>query len=116
MWEFFQKFGEEQEKAIKNNFEILRTIEENGLGDKKFFGGDKIGLADLIFGMVIHMLVAMEEVVGVKFIKPDTFPRLHAWMKNFSEQPTIKDNVPDHDKVVDFLKKRREVYRNLSSS
>ncbi|XVE81482.1 hypothetical protein DITRI_Ditri15bG0067900 [Diplodiscus trichospermus] len=111
MWEFFQKFGEEQEKAIQNNFEILRTIEEYGLGDKKFFGGDRIGVADLVFGMVIHMFVPMEEVVGVKFIKADTFPRLHAWMKNFSEQPTIKDNVPDHSKVVDFLKIRRELYR-----
>ena len=111
MWEFFQKFGEEQEKAINNNFEILRTIEEYGLGEKKFFGGDKIGVADLVFGMVIHMLVPMEEVVGVKFIKADTFPRLHAWMKNFSEQPTIKDNVPDHNRVIDFLKIRRETYR-----
>ena len=54
--------------------------------------------------MVIHILVAMEEVVGVKFIKTDTFPRLYAWMKNFSEQPAIKDNVPDHSRVVDFLK------------
>ena len=43
MWEFFQKFGEEQEKAIKNNFEILKTIKEYGLEDKKFFGGDKNG-------------------------------------------------------------------------
>ncbi|XVF38103.1 hypothetical protein REPUB_Repub20aG0069400 [Reevesia pubescens] len=114
MWEFFQKFGEEQEKAINNNFEILRTIEEYGLGDKKFFGGDKIGIADIVFGMVIHMLVPMEEVVGVKFIKADTFPRLHAWMKNFSEEPVIKDNVPDHNRVVDFLKIRRESYRKSS--
>ncbi|XVF65011.1 hypothetical protein PTKIN_Ptkin09bG0212400 [Pterospermum kingtungense] len=111
MWEFFQKFGEEQEEAIKNNFEILRTIEENGLGDKKFFGGDKIGLADLVFGMAIHLLAPMEEVAGVKLIKADTFPRLHAWKKNFSEQPTIKDNFPDHNKVVEFLKIRRETSR-----
>ncbi|XP_040944031.1 probable glutathione S-transferase [Gossypium hirsutum] len=35
MWEFFRKFGEEQQKAIENNFEILRTIKEHGLEDKK---------------------------------------------------------------------------------
>ncbi|XP_052484478.1 probable glutathione S-transferase [Gossypium raimondii] len=87
----FRKFGEEQQKAIENNYEILRTIEEHGLGDKnsedernmvletkKFFGGDQIGVADLVFGMVIHMLAPMEEVVGrVKFIKADSF---HACM------------------------------------
>ncbi|MFQ6664732.1 hypothetical protein Gotur_031739, partial [Gossypium turneri] len=99
MWEFFRKFGEEQQKAIENNYEILRTIEEHGLGDKKFFGGDQIGIADLVFGMVIHMFAAMEEVVGYKFIKADSFPRLHAWVKHFSEHPVIKDNVPDYTKV-----------------
>ncbi|XVF65013.1 hypothetical protein PTKIN_Ptkin09bG0212600 [Pterospermum kingtungense] len=112
MWEFLDKFGEEQEKAISKNFEILKTIEENiGLEEKKFFGGDKIGVADLIFGWVIDILVAQEEVVGVKFIKADTFPRLHAWMKNFGEEPTIKNNVPDHNIIVDYLKKRRQSFR-----
>ncbi|XP_052483951.1 probable glutathione S-transferase [Gossypium raimondii] len=111
MWEFFAKHGEEQQKAIKDNYEILRTIEEHGLGDKKFFGGDQIGVADLVFGMVIHMLAPMEEVVGgVKFIKADSFPRLHAWVRHFSEHPVIKDNVPDYTRIVDFLEKRRELY------
>ncbi|KAB2039831.1 hypothetical protein ERO13_D02G032800v2 [Gossypium hirsutum] len=104
MWEFFHKFGEEQQKAIENNFKILRTIEEHGLGDKKFFGGDQIGIADLVFGMVIHYFAPMEDVMGVKFIKVDTFPRLHAWMRHFSEHPVIKDNVPDYSRVVDYLK------------
>ncbi|KAK6255055.1 hypothetical protein SCA6_016360 [Theobroma cacao] len=111
MWEFFHKFGEEQEKAVKDNLEILKTIEEHGLGDKKFFGGDKLGLTDLVFGWALHILLPMEEVAGIKFIKADTFPRLHAWMKNFSEEPVIKDNVPDHNRVIDFFKTRRELYK-----
>ncbi|EOY05457.1 Tau class glutathione transferase GSTU43 [Theobroma cacao] len=99
MWEFFHKFEEEQEKAMNNNLEILKTIEEHGLGDKKFFGGDKLGLADLVFGWVPRILVPMEEVAGIKFIKADTFPRLHAWMKNFSEEPVIKDK---RDKEIGY--------------
>ncbi|CBI33324.3 unnamed protein product, partial [Vitis vinifera] len=51
---FFQLFksaaGEEQEKAIKETVEILKIIEEKGLGDKKFFGGEAIGLVDIAFG------------------------------------------------------------------
>ncbi|MBA0797549.1 hypothetical protein Gohar_008233 [Gossypium harknessii] len=71
MWEFFRKFGEEQQKAIENNYEILRTIEEHGLGDRKFFGGDQTGVAEPVFGMVIHMLAPMEEVEGgVSSLKP----------------------------------------------
>ncbi|MBA0797544.1 hypothetical protein Gohar_008230, partial [Gossypium harknessii] len=94
--------GDSSKNSVKNNkrqlratSEILRKIEEHGLRDKKFFGGDQIGIADLVFGMVIHMLAPMEEVVGYKFIKADSFPRLHAWVKHFSEHPVIKDNVPD---------------------
>ncbi|KAK8623660.1 hypothetical protein V6N13_065024 [Hibiscus sabdariffa] len=114
MWEFFHEFGEEQQKKIEHNMEILRTIEEHGLGDKKFLGGDVISIADLVFGMVIHMLAPMAEVAGVKFIEADSFPRLHAWVNNFSEQPVIKDNFPDHNRVVEFLKIRREYYATLS--
>ncbi|KAK8571735.1 hypothetical protein V6N12_027808 [Hibiscus sabdariffa] len=114
MWEFFSKFGEEQQKAIENNYEILRTIEEHGLGDKKFFWGDRIGIADLIFGMVIHILAPMAGVVGVKFIEVNSFPRLHAWVTHFSEHHVIKDNVPDYNRLVEFLKMRREYYRTSS--
>ncbi|MFQ6664120.1 hypothetical protein Gotur_031331 [Gossypium turneri] len=54
-----------------------------------------IGMADLVLGIVIHMLAPMEEAVGFKFIRADSFPRLHACVKHFSEHPAIKDNVPD---------------------
>ncbi|KAE8712453.1 hypothetical protein F3Y22_tig00110257pilonHSYRG00186 [Hibiscus syriacus] len=64
--------------------------------------------------MVIHMLAPMGEVVGVKFIEANSFPRLHAWVQNFSEQPVIKHNLPDYDRVVEFLKIRRQSYATLS--
>ncbi|KAL4273065.1 hypothetical protein GQ457_13G024790 [Hibiscus cannabinus] len=114
MWEFFSKFDEEQQKAIQNNFEILRTIEEHGLGDKKYFGGDRICIADLVFGMVIHILAPMADVVGVKFIEANSFQRLHAWVTHFSQHPVIKDNVPDYNRVVEFLRMPREYYRTSS--
>ncbi|KAG9138643.1 hypothetical protein Leryth_020483 [Lithospermum erythrorhizon] len=43
---FIDDKGEEQEKAMKEAGEVL-TILDNELKDKKFFGGDKIGLADI---------------------------------------------------------------------
>ncbi|MFQ6651632.1 hypothetical protein Gotur_023883 [Gossypium turneri] len=52
-------------------------------------------MANLVLGIVIHMLAPMEEAVGFKFIRADSFPRLHACVKQFSEHPAIKDNVPD---------------------
>ncbi|XP_010253818.1 PREDICTED: probable glutathione S-transferase [Nelumbo nucifera] len=39
--QMFWSVGEQQEKALKEASEVLKTIEEcGGLGEKKFFGGD----------------------------------------------------------------------------
>ncbi|OVA02242.1 Glutathione S-transferase [Macleaya cordata] len=95
--------GEEQEKAIRETMEILRTIEEHArLGDenKKFFGGDTIGMTDLACGVLGHWLGVIEEVIEVKMIKAHTFPRLHAWIERFKEVPVIKDNLPNRDKPL----------------
>ncbi|KAM5553446.1 glutathione transferase GST 23-like [Rosa sericea] len=110
MWDFFIKVGEEQEKATKTCLEILKTIEEHGLCEKKFFGGDAIGLADLILGWVIHTLLPMEAITGIKLIEAETFPSLHLWLENFSEIPAINENLPDMDRVMEFFTKTRESF------
>ena len=60
---FFRGVGEEQEKATKEAKQLLKIIEDHGLGQKKFSGGNKIGLADLAFGWLSAWLEVMEEVV-----------------------------------------------------
>ncbi|CAK7327369.1 unnamed protein product [Dovyalis caffra] len=52
----FRAKGEELEKTTKETEEMLQTVEELGLGEKKFFGGDSIGMVDIAFGAVIHWL------------------------------------------------------------
>ncbi|KAM3756249.1 hypothetical protein ACB098_02G098000 [Castanea mollissima] len=90
-WLLFRSSGEKQEKAIKESLEILKVVEERGLGEKKFFGGDKI------------------EIVGVKLLDAHAFPRLHAWQKNLKEVPVIKENLPDHGEMLVYFKWRREM-------
>ncbi|KAL5697776.1 glutathione transferase [Ranunculus cassubicifolius] len=96
-------------KKIPESLEALKTLEEHGLGDKKFFGGESIGLVDLSFGWMAHILGMMEEVAGVKFVEPFVLPRLCRWMKNFEEVPEIKENLPEHDAALAYLKGRREM-------
>ncbi|OAY32736.1 probable glutathione S-transferase [Manihot esculenta] len=105
---FFQTVGRQQEKATKEAKELLGIIEEHGLGDKKFFGGDKIGLADIVFGWIAGWLEAMQEAVGVDLLEVDRFPRLQAWIKNFREVPVIKENLPDYDELLAYFKRLRE--------
>ena len=100
---------EEHEKAKKGSLEMLRTIEEHAFGNgRKFFNGDSVGIVDIAFGAIAHWVEAMEEIVGVKILEAASFPRMHAWAKNFKEVPVIKENLPDRDELVVFLKRLRE--------
>lgn len=100
--------GEEQEKVKNESLEILRTIEEKGLGEKKFFGGENIGLLDLAFGWMPYWLGVIEEILGLKLLEADKFPRLHAWIKNFKQVLVIKDNPPDRDRMLIHFSSLRE--------
>ncbi|PON55533.1 S-crystallin [Trema orientale] len=100
---------EEKEKAAQGVREILRIIEEQALGEKKFLGGDEIGLADLAIGFIAKSIGVIEEIVGVKVLEENEFPRLHNWVKNFKQNPAIKNNLPDPDEMLAYYKKKKEM-------
>ncbi|XVF32281.1 hypothetical protein REPUB_Repub17cG0068300 [Reevesia pubescens] len=108
IFKFFHSVGEEQVKATKEAKEVLKIIEEDGLGEKKFFGGDKIGLTDIAYGWIACWLNVLAEAAGVKLLDADSFPRLQAWADKFKEVPVIKDNLPNPDKMLTYFKSRRE--------
>jgi glutathione S-transferase len=108
VWQISLAQGEELEKRVKETVDLLQTVEENGLGEKKFFGGDNVGIADIAFGAVIHWLKIMEEIVGIKVFEAHKFPRLHEWTENFKQLPAVKENLPDWDWIVSYFKSYRE--------
>ncbi|XP_042488356.1 glutathione transferase GST 23-like [Macadamia integrifolia] len=109
--------GEEQDKAIKDCLELLRTIEKQGLeGDRKFFGGTNISLTDLVFGLMAYHWEVIEEIVGVNLMETHSFPRLNAWAENFKSVSVIKESLPDRDILVARLKERRDVRLGVISS
>ncbi|KAF3457504.1 hypothetical protein FNV43_RR02162 [Rhamnella rubrinervis] len=117
IWRLFRSRGDEQEKFIEECLEMLRIVEEQALGDKKFFGGDEIGIVDIAFGDIAHWLGVIEETVGVKLLGANEFPRLHAWTNTFKEAPVIRQNLPDrHDMLVLFKGIRARWFGYSSSS
>ncbi|KAF8402027.1 hypothetical protein HHK36_012978 [Tetracentron sinense] len=106
---FFGTVGKEQEKAIVDALEVMRILEGQGLREKKFFGGNTVGLADIAWGWMAHWLGVMEEAVGIELLEAHTFPRLHEWMENFKNVPAIKENLPDRKEMVAYLKSQREI-------
>ncbi|XP_011041490.1 PREDICTED: probable glutathione S-transferase [Populus euphratica] len=100
---FYHGSGEELEKAAKEMAEWLKILEEQGLGDKKFFGGESINLVDISYGLLGYWFAALEDAKGVKVLEPSTLPRLHAWAKNFVELPVVKENIPAYDKMLAYV-------------
>ncbi|KAH7510558.1 hypothetical protein FEM48_ZijujUnG0114400 [Ziziphus jujuba var. spinosa] len=89
----FTGSGEELEKAKKVILEMLRVMEEQSpIGEKKFFGGDKIGIADIAFGWTAHWLAVIEEVVGVKLLKPKNY--LVCMLGSTTSNKTLLSNKP----------------------
>ncbi|KAK2986366.1 hypothetical protein RJ640_026630 [Escallonia rubra] len=107
-YSLFTATGEEQDKHLKEAKELLKIIEEQGLGKRKFFNGDSIGLTDIVFGWIAGWLNILTEVGGVKLLEPGSFPTLQAWIGNFKEHAVIKENLPDHDGMLAFYKRVRE--------
>ncbi|KAI3890722.1 hypothetical protein MKW92_048979 [Papaver armeniacum] len=103
-WSLFRASEETKEIKIKEIMEILKTIEEHGLGDKKFFGGDDIGFVDLAVGTVLHWFKVVETLKEVKII--ETCTHLQAWIERFSQVAVVKENLLDHDVLVAHFKPR----------
>ncbi|KAK0599766.1 hypothetical protein LWI29_008402 [Acer saccharum] len=99
VWSAFIKQGKEQEDAIDEAIENLKLLEEQ-LKGKKFFGGEKIGLADLAFGWLANLVPVFEEIIGMKIIDEERFPSLLAWMHEFSQVAIIKESWPPRDKLI----------------
>ncbi|XP_059646748.1 probable glutathione S-transferase [Cornus florida] len=107
IWTMFQTTGEEQENAMKDGLEMLKTLEK-ALGEKKFFGGEWIGIVDISLGVFAYWLGVFEDILGLKLLAAHSFPLLHAWIKKFMEVPVIKENLPDRDKLFVVFKRLKE--------
>ena len=95
---------------------MLRIMEEQGLKEKRFFGGNKVGMVDLAFGWIAGWLQAMEEAAGVKLLEANMFPRLEDWIKNFREVTVINDNLPAYEELLDYFKSLRERFAQSERS
>lgn len=100
--------NQNEESRIKQILEMLQTVEEHGLREKKIFHGDEIGLLDIAFGSMLYWLQILEDVAGVKLFDAHKFPGLHAWLENFKKSPVIQENLPDQDGISLFFKRHRE--------
>lgn len=84
--------------------EQLKTL-ENELKDKKFFGGESIGIVDIAANFIAYWTAAIEEASGSKekFFTEEKFPKLHQWSKEFVNCHSVKEKLPARDKMIAFF-------------
>ncbi|KAI4356541.1 hypothetical protein L6164_000558 [Bauhinia variegata] len=95
----------EREKGIEESYEALQIL-ENELKDKKFFGGDKFGFVDIAAVFVAFWVPIVQEVVGLKLLSGEKFPKLDNWIQEFTNLPVVKESLPPKEPLVAFFKAR----------
>ncbi|RRT72816.1 hypothetical protein B296_00021251 [Ensete ventricosum] len=101
---------------VHDNLKLLeRELRDGEFKGKRFFGGDKIGLLDIVLGCGSYWLAVFEEVMEVKLVDPGTFPAFHAWLKDFEEQNEVKETIPAIDKLLEYARGIRQMMLSLSN-
>ncbi|KAG7964934.1 hypothetical protein I3843_09G198000 [Carya illinoinensis] len=97
--------AQEREKAGEEAAELLKLLEKE-LGEKRFFGGENIGMVDIAANVIGFSLGAYEEASGVKLMTREKFPKLCNWRDEFmSNSAAIKENIgPSREELISFLR------------
>ncbi|XP_015897031.1 probable glutathione S-transferase [Ziziphus jujuba] len=98
---------EDHEKAKEEAKEHLKTL-ENELKDKKFFGGETVGLVDIVGNFIAYWLPRIQEASGVELLTEEKYPRLYQWIHEFENHDVVKEKLPPSDKLLAFFRGRFE--------
>ncbi|KAL2502972.1 Glutathione S-transferase U8 [Forsythia ovata] len=91
--------GEEQEKAKEEATELLKIL-EGTLSGKKFFGGDSIGMVDIVANFIAHWFIILQEITGLELLTHEKFPKLGQWLDDYLSCSIIKETLPPKDKLT----------------
>ncbi|KAL3839458.1 hypothetical protein ACJIZ3_024049 [Penstemon smallii] len=103
MWKACSSPGEEGEKAKEEAAQLLKFVEEE-IKDKKFFGGDNIGLVDISANFIGYWFGIIQELMGVELLTKEKYPNLCEWIDGYINHSFVKDNLPPKDKMTEVFK------------
>ncbi|XP_047159704.1 probable glutathione S-transferase [Vigna umbellata] len=92
-----------REKATAEAMEALEILQE-ALREKRFFGGESIGLVDIAANFIGYWVEILQEIAGLKLLTLEKFPKLYKWSQEFVNHPVINEGLPPRDQLFAFFK------------
>ncbi|TYI11123.1 hypothetical protein ES332_A09G189500v1 [Gossypium tomentosum] len=102
-WIKFIDEKNEREKVTNEACEYMKTL-ESALNGKKFFGGETIGMVDIVASSVGYFIRVTQEIMGLNLLSADKFPQLFQWSEDFANCSIVKESLPPRDKLLPFVK------------
>jgi glutathione S-transferase len=116
----FASTGEDQEAAVRQVHENLALLEtelrDGAFRGRRFFGGDEVGLLDVVLGCGSYWLAVFEDVTGLRLVDADAFPRFHAWLRDFEALDEVRDTIPAVDRLLDYARGLRHMLLGLAGA
>ncbi|PSS32645.1 Glutathione S-transferase [Actinidia chinensis var. chinensis] len=107
IWKACWSNDEEQENAIEEACELLKTLEAQLKGNK-FFGGQTIGFVDIAANTIGFWLGILLEIVELELLTEEKFPKLCKWIDDYVNCSVIKENLPPRDKLLAYFRARQQ--------
>lgn len=101
------KKEDDPEAARKEFIEILKVLEEQ-LGDKPYYGGDKLGFVDIAFVPFYTWFKAYENCGKINI--ESECPKILAWVKRCQQNESVSKSLADPQKVYEFIVELRKVF------
>ncbi|KAL2336523.1 hypothetical protein Fmac_010969 [Flemingia macrophylla] len=108
-------FTVDEKERETNTEEAMKALQflENEIKDKKFFGGEEIGLVDIAAVFIAFWIPIVQEIGDLDLLTSQKFPKLYNWSQELVNHPAVKESLPPRDPIFAYFKVR---YENLSAS
>uniref|UniRef100_A0A0D9V4E4 Glutathione S-transferase n=1 Tax=Leersia perrieri TaxID=77586 RepID=A0A0D9V4E4_9ORYZ len=98
-----EQTAEEFRSVVPQVETLERAFTECSKG-KAFFGGDAVGLVDVVVGSFVPWFRAVDEVTGTSLFDEAKFPGLAAWADRFLAVDAVREAMPDAGKLLEHHK------------
>ncbi|XP_044978420.1 glutathione transferase GST 23-like [Hordeum vulgare subsp. vulgare] len=117
LWIALWTDGEAQAASAKETKANLTLLEAQLPEGKRFFGGDAIGFLDIaVGGALAHWMGVVEEMAGVRLLTEEDHPTLCRWASAYRTNETVRQCLPDRDRVLAALAARKDLYVSIAKA